>query len=88
MSIYDVASRIRIGDPIPIAEWNVRAASLRPDGMAVAIGDGDGIAIWDINPGHLQTTACRLAGRNITRAEWDTHLTELGAYRTTCPEHP
>ncbi len=56
--------------------------------MAVAIGDGNGIAIWDINPEHLEAAACRLAGRNLSRTEWDTHLHDLGDYRLTCPQHP
>ena len=34
--------------------------------MAVAIGGGDGIAIWDFDPDHLAAAACRLAGRNLT----------------------
>jgi WD40 repeat protein len=80
VSIYDTASRTRLGDPIP---W-VSRASLRPDGAAVAVGTGDGIAIWDINPQHLAATACRLAGRNLTRAEWATYLAALGPYRPTC----
>jgi WD40 repeat protein len=83
VSIYDTRSRTRLGDPIP---WSVRA-SLRPDGAAVAVGTGDGVAIWDLNPQHLAADACRLAGRNLTPAEWDTYLGALGPYRPTCPEH-
>jgi hypothetical protein len=81
VSIYDTASRTRLGDPIP---WSA-GASLRPDGAAVAVGTGDGVAIWDLNPQHLAAAACRLAGRNLTRAEWDTYLAALGQYRRTCP---
>jgi DNA-binding SARP family transcriptional activator/WD40 repeat protein len=84
VSIYDTASRTRLGDPIP---WVVRA-SLRPDGAALAVGTGDGLAIWDLNPQHLAVAACRLAGRNLTPAEWDAYLAALGPYRPTCPRHP
>ena len=80
-SIYDVASRTRLGDPIP------GGGSLRADGMAVAFGSGDGIMIWDLDPEHLATAACRLAGRNLTPTEWSTHLSGLGADRPTCPEY-
>ena len=48
---------------------------------------GNGIAIWDLNPEHLAAAACRLAGRNLTPTEWDTHLAELGDYRPTCPQY-
>jgi WD40 repeat protein len=81
VSIYDTASRTRLGDPI---SW-VSRASLRPDGAAIAVGTGDGIAIWDLNPHDLASRACRLAGRNLTTAEWDTYLAALGRYRPTCP---
>ena len=81
LSIYDVPSRTRIGDPIQ------GTGAVRADGRAVAINDDDnGVAIWDINPEHLATAACRLAGRNLTAAEWDTHLAALGEYRSTCPQ--
>jgi hypothetical protein len=56
--------------------------------MAVAIGDDDGVAIWDLNPEHLMMAACRLAGRNLTSTEWDTYLSDFGDYRPTCPEYP
>jgi WD40 repeat protein len=86
VSIYDVPTYTRLGDPIPVAVSTSRGQSLRPDGSAVAISTGDGIAIWDLDPDHLATAACRLAGRNLTPTEWDTHLGGLGTYRPTCPE--
>jgi WD40 repeat protein len=87
VSAYDVASHLQIGDSIAIDVFGPRGTSLRPDGMAIAIGDGNGIAIWDIRPDHLQAAACRLAGRNLTRPEWSTHLAQLGEYRLTCPQY-
>jgi WD40 repeat protein len=88
VSIYDVASRIRLGDPLPVDVTSPQGGnSLRPDGRAVAVGggNGDGVAIWDLNPEHLTAAACRLAGRNLTRTEWKTYLAELGHYHPTCP---
>ena len=86
VSIYDVPTHTRLGDPIPVDVSTSRGQSLRPDGMAVAISTGDGITIWDLDPEHLATAACQLAGRNLTPTEWHDHLDELGAYRPTCPE--
>jgi DNA-binding SARP family transcriptional activator/outer membrane protein assembly factor BamB len=87
VSIYDVPSRVRIGEPIPIEMPSAGATSLRPDGMAIAISDGNGIEIWDLNPQHLADRACRLAGRNLTSTEWHTYLAELADRRPTCPEY-
>jgi WD40 repeat protein len=89
-SIYDVNSRTRLGDPIT-RQFNATGGgvvSLRPDGLAVAFGGGgNGIVIWDLDPEHLATAACRLAGRNLTPTEWDTHLADLGDHRPTCPDY-
>jgi hypothetical protein len=46
----------------------------------------DGLAIWNLEPDRLADAACRIAGRNLTRAEWDAYLGDVGAYRATCPE--
>jgi WD40 repeat protein len=85
VSIYDAASRTRLGDPIPL-KVQKQGASLRPDGAAVAVGTGEGLAIWDLDPQHLASAACRLAGRNLTPGEWNTYLAALGPYRPTCPQ--
>ncbi len=86
VSLYDVESGTRLGDPIPMIAPFIYGAFLRPDGNAAAITDRTGVAIWDLNPQHLRTAACQLAGRNLTHSEWDSYIRNLGAYRPTCPE--
>jgi hypothetical protein len=91
LSIYDVATRTRLGDPIDTGRPLIKGTAgpvLRPDGNAVAVNGRDGLAIWNIEPDHLAAAACDLAGRSLTRSEWDAYLDDLGAYRTTCPDHP
>jgi WD40 repeat protein len=90
VSLYDVASRTRIGEPIQARspDPNLVPGFLRPDGRAVAVTDRNGVAVWDITPDRLAEAACRLAGRNLTRTEWGTYLAGLGEYRATCPEFP
>jgi outer membrane protein assembly factor BamB len=90
VSIYDVATRARLGDPIDTGRIIVDGFGgpvLRPDGNAVAVNGRDGLAIWNIEPDHLADAACRFAGRNLTRNEWDAYLGDLGAYRATCPDN-
>jgi hypothetical protein len=55
--------------PIRVEAQTNFGASLAPDRMAVAIGGGNGIAIWDFDPDHLADAACGLAGRNLTPTE-------------------
>ncbi len=86
LAIYDVATRTRLGDPIATeAPFDGPKGELRPDGKAVAINRGDGFRIWDLDPDHLAEAACRLAGRNLTGAEWATYLGSQAPYRDTCP---
>ena len=86
VSIYDVASRTRLGDPIPSGS-TARQPRSAPTAWPSPSASGNGIIIWDLDPEHLAAAACRLAGRNLTPTEWDTHLAGLGDYRPTCPEH-
>jgi WD40 repeat protein len=84
-SVYDVASGIRLGDPIRSdAPW-IYGAGLRPDGGAVGVTVTNGVAVWDLDPARMLAAACRLAGRNLTGSEWRTYLAALGDYRPTCP---
>jgi len=86
VSIYDVATRRRIGDPISTFSPFITAGYLRQDGRAVAVNQQSGVAVWDIAPEHLVAAACRLAGRNLTEGEWQSYLADVGPYRDTCPE--
>jgi WD40 repeat protein len=74
VSIYDVASGIRLGDPIPSDAPFVFPGFLRPDGRAVAVTDQRGIAIWSLDRSTLIDAACKMAGRELTAIEWDTYL--------------
>jgi DNA-binding SARP family transcriptional activator/WD40 repeat protein/energy-coupling factor transporter ATP-binding protein EcfA2 len=66
----------------------VRYAALRPDGAELALPTADGIAVWDLDPAHWEAAACRLAGRNLTREEWDDLIGDLAPYRALCPAVP
>src|SRR5690606_29506522 len=55
VSVYDVATRSRVGDPIRGDAPNpgILVASARPDGRAVAVTGSSGVQIWDLDPDHL-----------------------------------
>jgi WD40 repeat protein len=83
--LYDVAGRTQIGDAIPYFEGSIGLASLRPDGMELAIAAGDlGVVIWDLDPAHWLDAACSLAGRNLTHTEWDLYIGDLAEYHESC----
>jgi hypothetical protein len=43
--------------------------------------------VWDVDIGHWVATACRIAGRNLTHAEWNQYLPGR-PYQETCPTYP
>ena len=65
-----------------------RGVVFSTDGSGLAIPSPEGVQIWDLEPGHWADAACRLAGRNLTREEWDTNIGDLAPYRATCPAFP
>ena len=43
-----------------------------------------GLVLWDLDPEHQFEFACQLAGRDLTDAEWNTYLADLGDPQSTC----
>jgi hypothetical protein len=60
---------------------------LRADGLQAAASTGQGWVIWDLDPERWLEAACQLAGRNLTRAEFDQHIGDLEPCRQTCPQY-
>jgi WD40 repeat protein len=100
VSLFDVGTGLRIGGPIAIPEAQFNQVSLSLDGRWLAVpgepgpvepgsheGDPD-THIWDLDPTHWVSAACGIAGRNLTREEWATHIGDLSPYRPTCSQFP
>jgi DNA-binding SARP family transcriptional activator/WD40 repeat protein len=83
-SLFDLSSGMRLGDAIPSSDGNGFAASLRPDGRQLAVVLADGLQVWDLDREAQAVAACRIAGRDLTRQEWDTYFGAIGPYRSTC----
>lgn len=86
VSVYDTATGTRLGTPLPADAPFISPGVLRPDGMAVAVNGKAGIVVWDLDPRLHVDQACLLAGRNLTRTEWENYFGAFGEWRATCPE--
>jgi DNA-binding SARP family transcriptional activator/WD40 repeat protein/tRNA A-37 threonylcarbamoyl transferase component Bud32 len=91
--LYDVETGVRIGSPITIPDDEANWIALSLDGRWLATGgeaaDGRRASqIWDLDPQAWVTAACRVAGRNLTREEWEAHIGTLARHRQTCPDLP
>jgi class 3 adenylate cyclase/WD40 repeat protein len=89
VTLYDVATGVRLGTPLTIADDAAFAqVTIAPDGSRIALAGTEGTIIWELDPQVWLEGACRIAGRNLTRQEWDTHIGDLAPYAATCPEFP
>jgi len=77
-----------IGEPLQadvVGNFYVYANS-DGSGMVMSTTNGHAVA-WNLDIAHWTDTACRLAGRNLTQAEWTRYL-PAEPYRSTCPQWP
>jgi hypothetical protein len=96
--LWDVATLQQIGDPLPagalVGGWATNGWGMpveaSPDGkrfLTQGAGPPLGPVLWDADPADWAATACRIAGRNLTRAEWEQYFPGR-PYHVTCPQWP
>lgn len=82
--LFDLASGKLVGEPLPGADgggWG----TFFPNGKQIVatFWSGPGM-LWNVDPAAWESQACRIADRNLTRAEWHDFLPER-PYRAVCP---
>jgi DNA-binding SARP family transcriptional activator/class 3 adenylate cyclase/WD40 repeat protein/energy-coupling factor transporter ATP-binding protein EcfA2 len=89
--IYDVDSTTQLGQTLrldlPEGSLNL-GATLRPDGRQLAAATEHGVQLWDLDPDAWRAAACHLAGRDLTRDEWERYMPRGEPYQATCPQWP
>jgi hypothetical protein len=90
VDIWDSTTLVRLGEQLSVTGDAAFLAVDRPGGYRVATGTtspaGTPLVI-DLDPAHWEATACHIAGRNFTKAEWAQYLPGR-AYQLTCPQWP
>ena len=81
--LWDLETRSRIGSSFP---GGGARGPVRTDRHFTA--DGDNILVWNLDIDQWYDIACRAAGRNMTRAEWDEFGSRDAGYQATCPQFP
>ena len=81
--LWDVATRQPIGTPLPGPRTSTPSRRA-PDGKHVfaVFRDGRGYR-WDVRSTSWERQACKIAGRRLTRAEWDAALADR-TYAPAC----
>jgi WD40 repeat protein/DNA-binding SARP family transcriptional activator len=81
--LWDLTDHTLIGAPIPGGSgygWGM----FFPDGRHVVVTYSSGYGVvWNVDPASWSAQACRVAGRNLTRAEWGDFLPGR-PYRRVC----
>lgn len=69
-------------------EEEIKTVTFSSDSRWLVTGSGDGTGrLWTLRLDELMTLACRTAGRNLSRAEWEQYFPG-DEYRQTCPDLP
>jgi WD40 repeat protein len=83
--LWDVASHKQIGAALPARSEGPHAVAFLPGGSQLAAASPSGsVQVWDVDPAAWRTRACSIAGRTLTRAEWD-ELLPGRPYQDVCP---
>jgi hypothetical protein len=75
-----------LGTPLPGLDNVAEDAGFTPDGKRVIVmtTEGEGFA-WDVTLDGWERQACAVAGRDLTRDEWDEFLPER-SYERVCSQ--
>jgi WD40 repeat protein len=94
LDLWDTATLRHVGEPVVVPDAQANNSTVgeteiaSPDGTRILTGSNSGVAsVWDFDLRRWEATACRLAGRNLTRSEWAQYLPGRW-YRATCPHLP
>ncbi|HKQ53964.1 MAG TPA: hypothetical protein VJT74_16430, partial [Pyrinomonadaceae bacterium] len=98
--LWDLDKRQIIGQPLTAHTYSLDDMALSPDGRVLAsagsnflgghIDAGSGmhaLKLWDMKLETWIEKACRVANRNLRRAEWELYFSGQ-KYRKTCPNLP
>jgi len=84
--VFDTATGTQLGRPMG-GNLNLNFNFAR-DGTTLLVQEDDHIAIWNYDRTTWPDVACQLAGRNLTREEWQDIGPRTLEYRATCPQFP
>lgn len=90
VDLWDASTLLPVGDPVQVPGDAALTPLVGREQTYVATGTTSKLGtplVWNVDPGHWQSLACGLAGRNLSRAEWAQYMPGR-PYQKTCPQWP
>ena len=73
--LWDLPTQREVGAPLPGVPGRLTVPQFTPDGRSLlAITDAGRAYLWDVRPSRWMRQACDVAGRTLTRTEWQDAL--------------
>jgi WD40 repeat protein len=88
IQLWSVATGQKFGAPLTLTSGTVNAVAFSPDGKLLGSASDDGTAQLWATPGTWIQQACQIAGRNLTKAEWDQYVGSRTPYVRNCAAYP
>ncbi|MFE1554282.1 hypothetical protein ACFW6V_04730 [Streptomyces sp. NPDC058734] len=84
VQLWDLASHLPVGSPLPTAGDSVYDLAFSPDGATLYVAGAHApLQRIDVTPASAAADVCRRAGGGLDRSAWGTYLPNV-AYRATC----
>ncbi len=78
----------QIYGPLITSINNIDNLLYTPDGKMIYSYHDEEIVFWDLSPQYWRLEMCKVAGRNLTRAEWNQYIGDVLPYQEVCPNLP
>ena len=72
--LWDLAARRTVGGALPSGSGDVVGAAFSADGSQIVVAHDRGGYVWDVRRESWNRHACDVAGRRLTRSEWEDAL--------------
>jgi hypothetical protein len=84
LELRDATTLEPVGERVTITmdAWGTGEGDANPDGTKLISHTDRGAILWNLDPESWEQLACRIAGRNLTRAEWNEYLPGRDYHRT------